>query len=165
MNRDEGEIQKADPEHRKRVLGVLVVVALAGVLGLAELEGHLRRLEAVARSTPHQAMASALLASRLFLGAVAAGAVCVAAFLGHRSWRTVRSGRHPPPGVRVIRDTRVVRGRRARLHGWIGLGLALLILLAGVLVPWRADRTLRGVLDGRLQPILESPEELSGDRR
>jgi hypothetical protein len=67
--------------------------------------------------------------------------------------------------VRVIRDTRVAQGLRARLHGWIGLALALLILLAGVLVPLRADRTLRGVLDGRLQPILKTPEELSGDRR
>ena len=153
-------IQAADPELRRKVLGLLTVLGLLAVLGVLRLEAYLVDLGALAASSPHEAAAKALSVSRLFLAAVAALAVVLAAYLGRLSWRTLAVGRYPPPGVRVIRDTRVVRGPRARRYGWMVLALALLILAAGLLVPWRADRHLRALLAPGLGPTDLSPAEL-----
>ena len=112
------QIQAADPERRKRVLGLLVVLALLAVLGVLRLEAYLEELRSLAQTSPPEATAKALAVSRLFLAVVAGVAVVLAAYLGRLSWRTLAARRYPPPGMRVISDTRIVRGPRARLYGW-----------------------------------------------
>ena len=154
------EVQTADPDLRRRVLAILVLAGLLGVLGVLRLEAYLAELQALARSSPHEAAAHALEVSRLVLAAAAVLVAVLAAYLGRLSWRTLRAGRYPPPGTRVLSDTRVVRGPRARRYGWIFLALAIAILATGVLVAYQADRRLRSLLAPGLAPTDVSPAEL-----
>jgi hypothetical protein len=50
-----------------------------------------------------------------------------------RSGRTViRAGQYPPPGMRVLRRTKILRGSTARLTGQGQLVLGLLLVLCGI---------------------------------
>ncbi len=154
------EMQAADPARRRRVLGLLAVVGLLAVIWVLCLQVHLVDLRELAHSDAAEAAARTLAASRLFFAAIAAGAAVLAAYLGRLSWRTLASRRYPPPGMRVISDTRVARGPRARRYGWGLLALAVVILAAGLFVSIRADRHLQALLRPSLEATDLRPSEL-----
>jgi hypothetical protein len=56
----------------------------------------------------------------------------MAAWVWSLGVRVLRGNRHPPEGVKVIRDTPVSRGAAARLYGRLYQGLAALFVLAGL---------------------------------
>jgi hypothetical protein len=65
-----------------------------------------------------------------------------------RSMRTIRARRFPPPGMRVVRDTPVLRGRMAHVFGMVGLSLGASLLVAGTLLPLIAYRIGAVLRDG-----------------
>ena len=54
--------------------------------------------------------------------------ISAAVYLAFVAGRIIKSKQLPPPGAQVWRDTPIVRGRRALLHGWF-LGFGALFLL------------------------------------
>ena len=68
----------------------------------------------------------------------------MAAWVWNFGVRVLRGNRHPPEGVKVIRDTLVSRGAAARLYGRLYQALAALLVIAGLSVlalfwmVWRA---------------------------
>src|SRR5205823_13951381 len=52
--------------------------------------------------------------------------------LSYTALQVLRSGQYPPPGMRVIRDTRLRMGSRAIVLAQVGLVLAAVILLCGL---------------------------------
>lgn len=129
------EIQPADPRLRRIVLLLLAVVAVAGAWGLWWLEGRLDDLLYVALRSPQEAAEGILgLAFRLFVLGSLGAALCGAWFFAV-SWKTLRSERYPPPDVGVVRPTRIVEGRAARIRGLAGLLLAVFLLVLAVALP------------------------------
>ncbi len=145
------EIQPADARLRIRVLLAMTLLAAAGTAGLLVLDGYLDKLDSGGTGKP-LAAERALAVVRWFLALMAAGGVMLGLYLGWISWRTLRSERFPPPGVRVISDTRIRRGREARRHGQAGLALAAATLLLTVFVALRAHRLFASLLDTSLKP-------------
>lgn len=154
------EVQRADSAFRNQVLGLLVVLTLLLVFVVLRLEAYFVDLQDLAETSRPEAGRKALLAARVFFAVIAAGSTVLAAFLGRLSWGTLRAGRCPPPSSRVIRDTVVLRGNRARLYDWITLTLAVFVLAAGLLVSYRAERGVRSLLKTTLGPTVRSPAEL-----
>jgi hypothetical protein len=91
---------------------------------------------------------------------LALGAVVLGGVLGRLSWRTLSAGRYPPPGTRVINDTPVLHGDRARRYGRGGLVLAALLIVAGLWVPYRIHGVLEQLLQPGLRPTPVSPADL-----
>jgi hypothetical protein len=60
--------------------------------------------------------------------AIGAGLVPFAAYFALFAARIIRSRQFPDPGMKVRRDTRIVRGRRALVRGWTIAFLAVLLL-------------------------------------
>lgn len=149
------EIQKADPELRKIVVLSLVIVCTAAVIGVVLLEDHLGELELLAMSSPTDAAEALARIARWFFLAIGAGALLGTGWMSWLSIRILRSDRYPPEGARTIRDMRVLRGRAARARAWLGLLFALLFLIAGLVVPQRAEEALDRVLSTvlELQPV------------
>jgi hypothetical protein len=121
-------VVKADRALRKKAL---LFVAAASVLGLALIvffQKELGQLDQLARENPRAALEQLL--SRLHLLALFMTLLFVpfSLYLLYVSIRTYRASRFPPPGTRVIRDTRVVTGRRARMKGIAGVLLAAAFL-------------------------------------
>lgn len=149
----EPEILRADPRARR---GVLTIVVLAGVIGLLAIEW----LLPWARGRVEQAVYEGSLAKSavcksilIFLMAVATsvGGIGVYAFRFGR--RVACEERFPPAGMKVVRDTRVLQGRAARLLGRAqAINGALLVVLAFALFALCAygflALTLRGSFAG-----------------
>ncbi len=148
------EIQPADPRLRSRWLVLLTLAAALGAVGLLTLDDFLRELHGLAARSHSAAAAQAKIAVRALLASIAAGGVLLSLLLARVSWRTLRAERYPPPGARVLSDTRIHRGRPARRRGQAGLALASLTLLFTLLVVTRAHQVFAGLLDTRLKPTV-----------
>lgn len=136
------EILRADPEARRRALIALAAVAAVAVVtvawGLPAAEEFLRR-----QPPAEAARIVTVLALAAFLPAIPLGY-----FVWRHGQRIVASGRFPPPGTRVIRDTPVVTGREAGSRGvalrTMGALLAALGAAGAVVVPLLLERLVRG---------------------
>ena len=133
------------PCERPNPATLLVLVALAGCVLLALANYHQHRL--VQWIVEDTAQVADRLAFVLTLLAVA-GVLPIGFLAGYAAWtatRVVRSGRFPPPGVRILRRGPVREGAQAlRAARVLQLVAAVLSLLAlGIpVVFWRLAETL-----------------------
>ncbi len=136
MNRDEtraaggpstedGATVPAD-RRLSRIMGwLLLILAAAGGLVIYFVSARLAAVEALAEADPVLAVARI---RNLLSGFIIANLMVTAAFavyfvlLGRR---VLRAGRYPPPGMKVLRKTRVRTGKGA---AWIGRGFVLFAL-------------------------------------
>ncbi len=121
-------VLKADRTLRRKMI---LFLAAASVLGLALLfffQNELGQVDQLARENPRAALEQLL--NRLHLLALSMTLLFVpfSLYLLYFSIRTYRASRFPPPGSRVVRDTRIVTGRRARMKGIAGVLLAAAFL-------------------------------------
>ncbi|MEE8524627.1 MAG: hypothetical protein V3T72_11905 [Thermoanaerobaculia bacterium] len=160
MTDSDREVQKADPGLRKKVLVGAVFLVLALVAGMVVLENRFSELEKLAADSAYLASQQGLAAARVLLVAVALGAIVLGGVLGRLSWRTLSAARYPPPGVRVINDTPVLRGDQARRYGRGGLVLSAVLIAAGIWVPYRIHEVLDRLLQPGLKATPVSPADL-----
>lgn len=131
------ETQRADPDARRTALTIVGWGAVAGVvvLGIAE------RLRPEFEAWLEQASSARLTIVSAGVTILVAGPLLgLAAYLLHLGQRIVSAERYPPPGLRRIRDTRVLTGpaasRRGRLIQLLAIVLDMAALLLAFLL-WR----------------------------
>jgi len=129
-------IARADPARRQRTLWMLAGLTALG----AALIGLLRAWLA---SGPAPAEARRLL--WLVAGLLSLTAVGGALFLVRLAARVLRSGRYPPPGALLLRDTALRTGARASAVAWLGFACAALLAMAAGLLPLLLLRLLRAL--------------------
>lgn len=129
----EGEIQKADPAARARLLRTLVPVAGAGLLLAGVLTLFAERLSAQAPL----ALVIGLIGLLLLIGIAMLRPLRTLWLTGQTA---IEARRFPPPGEPVVRDTPIRRGRDAVLSGRIlqtlAVALAAFVLLTPLAVAW-----------------------------
>ena len=151
---EEETVVRADERTRRIALAVLIGSTALGAAAILALRSYFAGLEALAETDPDLAIAKG---SALLAGTSIAMGVSLVAFGGYLfllSRRIAASGRFPPPGMRVIRDTAVSTGREARRRATATLVMAVVLLAGGVLLP---------VATFRLLAAFERPE--SGQQR
>jgi len=116
-----GKLDRADQKERMRWVGILLLMAIAGGAAIVWLLPALTgRLES---ADPERALKILVITlALLFIPFVLAGLIIMGL-----ARRTLVSGRFPPPGVKVIKDTVVLRGSDARRRGYILMVLGLLL--------------------------------------
>lgn len=129
-------IARADPARRRRILWVLAGLAALGA-------ALIKLLSAWLASGPAPAEARRLL--WLVTGLLSLTAVGAALSLVRLAARILRSGRYPPPGAVLLRDTPVRTGARASAVAWLGLACAALLATAAALLPLLLLRLLRAL--------------------
>lgn len=121
------EIQRADPAARRRAIAAVAVGATLGGAALMLLEQQRGEIAAWLTAGHFRAKLAALLVSvvagfiPLLLGAI---------WVWRLGNRVIREGRHPPSGLKVLRDVPVLRGMAARRRGRAYQGIALLLIVA-----------------------------------
>jgi hypothetical protein len=128
-------VVRADPVLRRHVAVGAAVVAAALVGGFIGVGIWRDSLEALGHESPSAAAEQAergLRVATIGIGALA----LMAALHVYRLARRVRDeGRWPPQGMRVVRDTRVIVGQAARRLGVLGMVMAGVLVLLGLLIP------------------------------
>ena len=137
-------ILPADHSLRRQTFLWGVLLAVLGIVGIRYLASYLDGLTALQLTDPQRAAEKY---TRLLL-LLAAGDALIACSLGgvliYFSCRVLRSGQFPPPGMRVIQDTRLRTGSGARFVAVAALALAGVIVVAGLWVSARMVWAVRG---------------------
>jgi len=140
---NDGEIIRAD---RKRALRFIVISAAVGLVLIAVLSQLYSYFKDAVPSADYPLTPERLEELRLQLRAtmlaLSVGMACCCIPVVIYGIRTVKHNAFPPPGSLVLRDTRVIRGRRA-----VWLGYCLLILggsstIASLVFGWLVDHML-----------------------
>jgi hypothetical protein len=136
----DGEIARVDPAARRRALWWFISFAALGCACIFVTNDRLSEIEELARRDPEAARQQARAALGLLPVINAAALLPATLYFGVLSARIFRSGRFPPPMIWLIRDTRVVRGPRARRVGVVAAVLSGLFLVLAItpFVFWRA---------------------------
>jgi len=127
------EVQQADPGTRRFAVACVVVAAALGAGALSLLDTYRQSLLSwFLANAPHVRVSIIVVALLLLLAPL----LLMAAWVWKYGVRVVRDGRHPPNGVKVIRDTPVSYGAVAQLYGRFYQALAALFVLAALSLLW-----------------------------
>ena len=129
-----GEIRKADPNYRRKVklaavMGLVLLAALYAV-GREVLPSVERWIVAVPGQEAERARLVLVPAAVL----AALPLLFFAAYFMRLAGRVFESGCFPPPGVRVLRDVEVLKGKAAARRGRLLRLFAVLLITAGVVL-------------------------------
>ncbi|HEX3034675.1 MAG TPA: hypothetical protein VHT73_06000 [Thermodesulfobacteriota bacterium] len=125
------EIVYADKRLRRRavLLMFIIVLILAPIVLLTH--NYLRDLEALIKNNSKDALSKVITLTYIWGAFFAAGNLVIFGYLMWLGIRIIKADCYPPPGMRVIKDTKVVRGSKARFRGGFLIFAAVVILLVG----------------------------------
>ncbi len=116
-------VQKADKGYRNKYLKRLILFTGLGIVmilwAVPLLGSFLETLK------PEQAIKTVV----VVLFAMFVPLILMAFYMMNLSRRILKSERFPPPGIKVIRDTVVLEGQRARSRGYLIMILSLILIL------------------------------------
>ena len=111
------EVQKADPEARRKAILLLIFAAALGGLLISGFD-HIREpFHEWLQSDPAETARRARLALSVSMLVLSVPAIAFAVYLWLLGRKMLLAQQFPPPGYRVIRDTPVVRGAPAVSRG------------------------------------------------
>jgi len=127
------EVQRADPAARRQAVLFVVIGALVGSLLIVGFERYRAPLREWVLPEPEQLVHRLKLLFLLSAVAVSAPLFGFAAYLWSFSGKVLRAQRFPPPGHRVVRETRILQGQAAISRGRSFKVLAVCLVVAGTL--------------------------------
>jgi len=144
------DVRKADPAVRRRAILFLLVGTCVGALLIAGFERYHIPLRDWILAEPGASAQRVKLALLLLAALLLAPLLVFAAYVWSLGERVLRAREFPPPGLRVIRDTPVIRGERAvsrgRLLKLLALGSGIASVGLGLLL-WRLASLFGGHAD------------------
>ncbi len=142
----ENEIVPADKNHRRLALVTAALLTILGLVALGILHGHLGKIEELAKDNPRAAGEKVLRLAATVLWVGGLGLVGMGAWFWRLGRRINLAGRYPPPGMKVVKQTRVRTGARARTLANLSQVTALLCVVAGTVGMWYVYRLAAAVL-------------------
>ena len=139
------QIRKADPAARRQTTAIVVIGAVLGCVLILAFDRWLPILQDWLLSETGGPGQRVKLTFMLIATLVSAPLLIFAAYLWSLGAKVFRVGVFPPPGHRVLRDTPVLSGKKARFRGRTLQVLAVSLALASILLwPlfWRLTETL-----------------------
>jgi hypothetical protein len=130
------EIVPADRRLRALSLLAAVLIAAAGMAVIWVLRGELREIKALAEDDRAAAVEKMLRLTAAVAWVSGLSFVAAGAWIWWLARRTYRAERFPPPGMRVVRDTRVRTGTAARNIANIAFLAAFVCIATGTVGMW-----------------------------
>ena len=121
------EVQKADPEARRKAILVLIFAAALGGLLISGFDHFREPFREWLQSDPAETARRARLALSVSMFVLFVPTIAFAIYFWLLGKKVLLSQQFPPPGYRVTRDTHIVRGAAA-----VTRGHAIQILAAGI---------------------------------
>ena len=125
------EVQKADPDARRKALLVLIFAAALGGLLISGFEHFREPFREWLQSDPAETARRARLALSVSMLVLSVPAIAFAIYFWLLGKKVLLAQQFPPPGYRVIRDTPIVRGAAAVSRGH---AIQILAVCVGVAV-------------------------------
>lgn len=135
----------ADKVFRKKVILFLLVVILAAIVLEPHFKAYMHRVSQLSKNDPELALEKTMLLLKWSLRLVFVSLLGMGGYLILLARRTFRSGQYPPPGMRVMRDTRLRKGNQANRAAVSLIVLASFLIVTAFFFlywPYAFERTL-----------------------
>jgi hypothetical protein len=142
----EDEIVPADKRHRRLTLVTAGLLTLLGLLALGMLPAYLGGIRKLAEEDLWAAEEKALRLVAIVLWVGGLSLVVMGAWFWRLGRRINLADRFPPPGMKVIKDTRVRTGAKARAVANLAQATALVCVVAGTVGAWYLYRLAAALL-------------------
>jgi len=119
----EQDIVQGDKELRKKFILFLILFTMVVILVEPTLNRYIDEIKQTSEKNPGLAFKKSMVALKVSLGLVSFLLLMAGVYFIALARGTFKSGQYPPPGMRVIRDTRLRTGTRAKRAG-----ISLLVL-------------------------------------
>ena len=130
-------IVTADKGLRKKFILFLVLVTIAFIALEPHIKGYMDQIDQLSKKDPELAYKKGMSLLKWSMGVVFLLLLGMGVYLGLLARRILRSGQYPPPGMRVIRDTRLRTGNQAKVSAISLIVLScVLIVLAFLFLYW-----------------------------
>ena len=141
MNQD---IVPADKNLRKKFFIFLGLSVIAVLIIVPYFNEYIEQIKQAFKENPEVAFKKSMFVLKASLGFVSLLLLMTGVYFIILARRTLRSGQYPPPGMRVIRDTRLRTGTQAKRAAISLIVLScILIILAFFFLyfPWAFEKT------------------------
>jgi hypothetical protein len=127
MDRD---IVPADKELRKKFIIFIVSVTILAIIIEPYIKGYLEQIEQLSSKDPELAFKKSMFILKVALGLVSLLLLSMGVYFILLARKTLRSGQYPPPGMKVIRETRIRTGTQTKrvTISFIALSCILIVL-------------------------------------
>jgi len=135
----------ADKKLRNKIILFLVLIAVALILSESYFKDYLEQIEQQSEKDPDLAFRKILFLFKLCVGVVSLLLLGMGGYLILLARRTSKSGQYPPPGMKVIRDTRLRTGDKAKSITTLMMVSSAILILFGFLFlcfPWALEKFL-----------------------
>jgi hypothetical protein len=142
MDRD---IVPADKELRKKFIIFIVSVTILAIVIEPYIKGYLEQIKQLSPKDPELAFKKSMFILKVALGLLSLLLLSMGVCFILLARKTLRSGQYPPPGMKVIRETRLRTGTQARRAGIFLIVLSCILILFGFFFsywPYAFEKTL-----------------------
>jgi hypothetical protein len=133
---EEQQVVPADKGYRRRVLLWGAVLTVAGAIGLVVAHRQFQAILELADRDLSEAVEKALGLATFFAWLTGLSVVGIGLWFGRLAWKILRCDQYPPPGAKVIKDTPVRTGSRARRIAAAALAACALFVPLGIAAGW-----------------------------
>jgi len=142
MNQD---IVPADKSLRKKFIIFFVLFTIAVLLIVPYFNDYIEQIKQISKENPELAFKKSMFMLKLTLGIVSFLLLMTGVYFIILARRTFKSGQYPPPGMRMIRETKLRTGTQAKKAALSLIVLScILIILAFFFLyfPWAFEKTI-----------------------
>jgi low temperature requirement protein LtrA len=111
MNQD---LLPADKEFRKRFIIFLVLVVIVFAVAILSMKNYLDQMAPLTRENPDLGAKKVILLLKWWLGLGSLPILGLGLYQILLARRVLKSGQFPPPGMKVVRDTKIRTGNKAK---------------------------------------------------
>ena len=134
-NTSSDEIIPADKGLRKRTIILVIGIVLVAMVVGPYVNSYLADLRQEGEARPELAYPKMITLMKWVLGSAALLITLTGVYLLVIALRALKAGRYPPPGMKVIKDTRVKTGRQAKIMAYLLIFNSVAItLLVGLVI-------------------------------
>ena len=133
------QVVRADKAYRIKIIIVLLCFLMVAAGCVLALMSTFQDIERISETDPDTAQEKLRNLVTVISIVIALFSAVFAAWFIALAYRIVRSGQYPPPGMRVLKDTKLRTGRKARIMAAQQIVMALLVLCTNI-VMWYLNR-------------------------
>lgn len=111
MNQD---IVRADKEFRKRFNIFIVLIVIVFAVTILSIKGYLDQMAQLTRENPNLAAEKVIFLLKWWMGLGSLPILGLGVYQILLARRILKSGQFPPPGMKVVRDTKIKTGGKAK---------------------------------------------------
>lgn len=138
-------IIKADKKYRKRILLVALILVIIGFFLIQYLQTLSNKLSTLAEKFPERVIREAVNSFKVIFFVMFLLSLGFCIYLYRLGTSILKSGQFPLPGMKVIKDTKLETGEKAKSKGRLLQIMSVLFLMMSILVPVMIFLTLRNL--------------------